>query len=170
MQCWDADLLSSDDHLGTVELDLANMVRGTKTSADCKASILRSEKRPRLNLFRAKKHKGWWPFVTVDPASKKPKLTGKVEAEFLLLTEEEATAKPAGRGHDEPDALPLPIRPKDSFLWFTSPLRTLRFVVWKNHKCIILKVIFLLLVILFVFLFIYQLPSIAVTKIVEKIG
>ena len=33
---------------------------------------------------------------------------GKVEAELILMTAEEAEEQPAGKGRDEPDALPEP--------------------------------------------------------------
>ena len=33
---------------------------------------------------------------------------GKLEAEFELLTEEEAEKKPAGKGREEPEPLPKP--------------------------------------------------------------
>ncbi len=98
------------------------------------------------------------------------KLTGKLEAEFTLLTEEEASANPVGKAREEPDPLPLPNRPKDSFLWFMAPLRTFRFVVWKNYKCLIIQIILLMFFAIFVLIFVYQLPSSILTQIMAKVG
>ncbi|RNA44743.1 otoferlin-like isoform X1 [Brachionus plicatilis] len=64
---------------------------------------------------------------------------GKLEAEFQLLSEQQALEKPAGFGRNEPDALPEPDRPQDSFAWFLSPLRTFRYVIWKNNKCFFIQ-------------------------------
>ena len=38
-----------------------------------------------------------------------PSFQGKVEAEFMLLTVEEAEKNPAGLGREEPDALEKPV-------------------------------------------------------------
>jgi hypothetical protein len=145
------------------------MIRGAKLSKNCKASMLSSSKRPHVNLFKTKRVKGWWPFVSTDVRGNM-KLTGKLEAELILLTEEETIASPAGKAREEPDPLPAPNRPKDSFLWFMAPLRTFRFVVWKNYKCLIIQICLLLLFIIFILIFIYQLPSSILNQIVGKIG
>lgn len=122
-----------------------------------------------MNLFKTKSHKGWWPFVTID-SHQNLKLTGKLEAEFTLLSEEQALERPAGRGRDEPDPLPAPNRPKDSFLWFSAPLRTFRYVIWKNYKLAIIQGVVLILFIIFILIFIYQLPSKILEKVAAKIG
>lgn len=87
-----------------------------------------------------------------------------------MLTEKQALENPAGKGRDPPQALEMPDRPVTSFLWFTSPLLTLRYIIWKNHKWLIIKVVALILVALFILLIIYQLPSTIITQIFSKVG
>ncbi|KAI1885019.1 hypothetical protein AGOR_G00215870 [Albula goreensis] len=96
MQVWDFERLSSDDFLGTVELDLHGFPRGAKTAKACKMDMLgiTSEK---ISIFQQKRSRGWWPFVKAGD------LTGKVEAEFHLVTSEEAEKYPVGRARKEPE-------------------------------------------------------------------
>jgi len=49
-------------------------------------------------------------------------------------------------------------RPQTSFLWFTSPLKTLRYIVWRNYKWYFIIAILLLIFIIFLILFIYSFP------------
>jgi hypothetical protein len=86
------------------------MIRGSKMSEKCKLSMVKNEKqRAHVNIFEVKNHRGWWPFVMKDDANNNQiKLSGKVEAEFILLTEEQALAKPAGLGREPPDPMPEP--------------------------------------------------------------
>jgi len=49
-------------------------------------------------------------------------------------------------------------RPETSFLWFTSPWKTLKLLVWDNYKWKCLCLLILLLIILFLFLAIYRIP------------
>lgn len=49
-------------HLGYLTLDLWNMPRGTKSPWRCTIS----DKVPRINLFKAKKIRGWWPFISTE--------------------------------------------------------------------------------------------------------
>lgn len=95
---------------------------------------------------------------------------GKLEAEFQLLSEQQALEKPAGLGRNEPDALPEPDRPQDSFAWFLSPLRTFRYVIWKNNKCFFIQLFLVMLLVLFFILIIIQLPSQIVQKALGFFG
>ncbi|CAF0876645.1 unnamed protein product [Brachionus calyciflorus] len=125
-ECWDADLISSDDILGSLQLDLSKMIKGAKSSSFCKLSMLKKKNNQDINLFKVKNHRGWWPFSIYD-SGKSLKLAGKLEAEFQLLTEQQALEKPAGLGRKEPDPLPEPQREDESFAWFLSPLKTFRY-------------------------------------------
>lgn len=51
--------------------------------------------------------RGWWPFF-IKKENDEMELTGKVEAEFQLLSKEEAEKNPSGYGRSEPDALEKP--------------------------------------------------------------
>ena len=95
---------------------------------------------------------------------------GKLEAELSLLTEKEAIENPAGKGREPPQQLEEPDRPQTSFLWFTSPLRSLRFVIWKNYKWIIIKIAIGVLIAIFFLIFLYQLPSAFISQLFSKIG
>lgn len=89
-------------------LDLSRCPRGAKSSKLCSLKMLDTDGSvPMVNLFKQKRAKGWWPF-TVQKNGQKIRLTGKLEAEFHLLTKEEAEQSPAGYGRDEPDALEKP--------------------------------------------------------------
>ena len=58
LECWDKDEISSDDLLGTINLDLSEFVIGA-----AKEKFSFSEmKKNKDNLFKKKKCEGWWPF------------------------------------------------------------------------------------------------------------
>lgn len=64
VQVWDNDLFSRDDFLGTLNLNLAQLLRPTAKPAKCflqpPAAIRRDQY---LNLFREEKIRGWYPIV-----------------------------------------------------------------------------------------------------------
>lgn len=62
LQVWDFETLSSDDFLGTVELDLHSFPRGAKTAKSCKADML-TERLEKVSIFQQKRTRGWWPFI-----------------------------------------------------------------------------------------------------------
>ncbi|MRC56973.1 hypothetical protein GH877_30420, partial [Bacillus thuringiensis] len=73
-----------------------------------------------------------------------------------------------GVGRDEPNQHPFleePKRPQTSFLWFTSPLKTLRYIVWRNYKWYFIIAILLRILILFLILFFYSFPGAVVNKL-----
>lgn len=51
--------------IGTLDLELSRMPRGSKGPEQCNLSML-EPKVPRINLFRTKRTKGWWPFKGND--------------------------------------------------------------------------------------------------------
>ncbi|KAM7540784.1 hypothetical protein Aperf_G00000029183 [Anoplocephala perfoliata] len=169
MQVWDNDLFSPDDYLGTMELPLTHMPQPVKKKKDCTLEIMNtsSQKHKMINLFEAKRTGGFWPFA--DQPGPDGQLTGKLEAEMELLTKEEALAKPAGKGQDEVNANPhldKPNRPATSFLWFTSPLKTCKFIIWKRLKWIIIITLIVVLLILLIVFFVYALPGLLARKMV----
>ena len=50
-------------------------------------------------------------------------------------------------------------RPDGSFLWFLNPVRSMRYIIWRNHKWSILKCLFWVLFALFLAMFFYSLPG-----------
>ena len=59
----------------------------------------------------------------------------------------------------------MPSRPETSFLWFSNPLQTFRFIIWKQYWKEIIIAIFLLLFLLALVIFFIQLPGLIVNKI-----
>lgn len=49
-------------------------------------------------------------------------------------------------------------RPETSFLWFSNPCKTMRFIVWRRFKWVIVGLLVLLIVLLFVAVLLYSLP------------
>ena len=49
-------------------------------------------------------------------------------------------------------------RPATSFLWFTSPFKTLKYLIWRRYKWIILLLLILIIVALLIGIFIYSMP------------
>lgn len=67
LQCWDADVVSADDFLGSVQLNLARMIPGAETARNCRLSMLSKNKnRPTVNLFKVKNLRGWWPMAVFE--------------------------------------------------------------------------------------------------------
>ncbi|XP_047457611.1 fer-1-like protein 6 isoform X2 [Mugil cephalus] len=159
LQVWDFETLSSDDFLGTLELDLHGFPRGAKTAKVCKGDML-TNGMDRISIFQQKRARGWWPFI------KSGELTGKVEAEFHLVTAEEAEKNPVGRARKEPEPLPKPNRPDTSFSWFVNPFKCFFHLVWRNYKKYIIAAVLLLITMLFLALLFYTLPGAISQKIV----
>ncbi|NXX53417.1 FR1L4 protein, partial [Scopus umbretta] len=104
---------------GSIELKLHDMVRAAKSSEHCTIKMAKENATPRFSIFRNKRMRGWWPFIKLkdqedekreerEGKQKKKKknifpLQGKVEAEFQLLTVEEAEKSPVGLGRKEPE-------------------------------------------------------------------
>ncbi|XP_065818496.1 fer-1-like protein 6 isoform X1 [Labrus bergylta] len=160
LQVWDFETLSSDDFLGTVELDLHGFPRGAKTAKVCKVDML-TDGTEKISIFQQKRARGWWP------VSKSGELTGKVEAEFHLVTAEEAEKNPVGRARKEPEPLPKPNRPDTSFSWFVNPFKCFFHLIWKNYKKYIIIGLVLLITALFLALLFYTLPGAISQKIVS---
>ncbi|NXJ42464.1 FR1L4 protein, partial [Ciconia maguari] len=85
---------------GSIELKLHDMVRAAKSSEHCTIKMAKENATPRFSIFRNKRMRGWWPFIKLKDMFP---LQGKVEAEFQLLTVEEAEKSPVGLGRKEPE-------------------------------------------------------------------
>ncbi|XP_051634415.1 fer-1-like protein 6 isoform X2 [Manacus candei] len=161
LQVWDFERLSSDDFLGTLELDLNGFPQAVKTAKSCDlGTVLAAREENKISIFQQKRVRGWWPFI------KAGELTGKVEAEFHLVTAEEAEKNPVGKARKEPEPLEKPNRPDTSFSWFVNPFKCLYHLIWKNYKKYIIIGIILLILVVFLVLFIYTLPGAISRRIV----
>uniref|UniRef100_A0A665VP25 Myoferlin like n=1 Tax=Echeneis naucrates TaxID=173247 RepID=A0A665VP25_ECHNA len=175
IQIWDNDKFSLDDYLGSIELDLLNLIPPAKTPEKCSLKMLpgmagsASAKKPQHNsLFSQKSVRGWWPCMIEQDG--KHVLGGKVEMTLEIVEEKEMEERPAGKGRDEPNMNPKldqPNQPDTSFFWFTNPCKTMKFIVWRRFKWIFIGVILLLLVILFLGILFYSLPNYISMKIVK---
>lgn len=170
LEVWDNDALV-DDFLGALSLELWSMPRGSKVASMCKLKLLKDEA-PRIDLFKIRRTRGWWPFRRLDEEAKPSKytLTGKIDLELEILTEQEAKESPAGKGRSEPNPLPAPHRPATSFFWITSPLKAIRFIILKQSAkflVALLIILLILMVIWFILSGIYAFPGYLVKKIVK---
>ncbi|XP_042320398.1 fer-1-like protein 6 [Sceloporus undulatus] len=161
LQVWDFERLSSDDFLGSLEMNLNGFPRAAKTAKRCDISMVTAvSEENKISIFQQKRVRGWWPFV------KAGELTGKVEAEFHLVTAEEAEKNPVGKARKEPEPLEKPNRPDTSFSWFVNPFKCLYHLIWRNYKKYIIIGLILLILTVFLVLFIYTLPGAISRRIV----
>lgn len=161
LQVWDFERLSSDDFLGSLEMNLNSFPRAAKSAKACDLSKFENaSEENKISIFQQKRVRGWWPFA------KSKELTGKVEAEFHLVTAEEAEKNPVGKARKEPEPLAKPNRPDTSFSWFVSPFKCLYHLIWKNYKKYIIIAFILIILIIFLVLFIYTLPGAISRRIV----
>uniref|UniRef100_A0A673FXM7 Myoferlin-like n=1 Tax=Sinocyclocheilus rhinocerous TaxID=307959 RepID=A0A673FXM7_9TELE len=148
IQVWDNDKFSLDDYLGTVELDMLHLIPPAKTPEKCSLSMLTQTGKnlTPTSLFSQKSVRGWWPCAMEEDGKKI--LAGKVEMTLEVVEEEEAEERPAGKGRDEPNMNPKldpPNRPDTSFLWFTNPCKTMKFIIWRRYKWLFIGLIILIL-------------------------
>ncbi|XP_012889823.1 PREDICTED: myoferlin isoform X2 [Dipodomys ordii] len=174
IQIWDNDKFSLDDYLGFLELDLHHTIVPAKSSEKCNLDMVPDLKAmdplkaKTASLFEQKSMKGWWPCYADKDGCRV--LAGKVEMTLEVLNEKEADERPAGKGRDEPNMNPKldpPNRPETSFLWFTNPCKTMRFIVWRRFKWVIIGLLILLILLLFVAVLLYSLPNYLSMKIVR---
>ncbi|XP_060244870.1 myoferlin isoform X2 [Meriones unguiculatus] len=174
IQIWDNDKFSLDDYLGFLELDLHHTIIPAKSSEKCNLDMIPDLKAvdplkaKTASLFEQKSMKGWWPCFADKDGSRV--MAGKVEMTLEVLNEREADERPAGKGRSEPNMNPKldpPNRPETSFLWFTNPCKTMRFIVWRRFKWVIIGLLLLLILLLFVAVLLYSLPNYLSMKIVR---
>jgi otoferlin len=67
LQCYDADQITADDKLGEIELNLNKLIRGATTAQNCTLKMIKEESWPKVNLFKDRHIRGWWPFIANDP-------------------------------------------------------------------------------------------------------
>ncbi|XP_051002362.1 myoferlin [Acomys russatus] len=174
IQIWDNDKFSLDDYLGFLELDLHHTIMPAKSSEKCNLDMIPDLKAmdplkaKTASLFEQKSMKGWWPCYADKDGSRV--MAGKVEMTLEVLNEREVDERPAGKGRSEPNMNPKldpPNRPETSFLWFTNPCKTMRFIVWRRFKWVIIGLLLLFILLLFVAVLLYSLPNYLSMKIVR---
>ncbi|XP_073345751.1 myoferlin isoform X3 [Pagrus major] len=178
VQIWDNDKFSLDDYLGTLELDLRNLVAPAKTPEKCSLVMMDDveigaphKTEQAKSLFAQQSVRGWWP-CSIEKDGKKA-LGGKVEMTLEIVSEEHADERPAGKGRDEPNMNPKldpPKRPETSFFWFTNPCKTMKFIVWRRFRCLFIGLIILIILVLFLAILLYSLPNYISMKIVKPLS
>lgn len=126
LQIWDDDIISQDDFLGSLEINLSSFPQPFETAKQCQLTTYESvfntqiaghrkpcpaatAARRLVNLFREKKIRGWFPVRgNIPEMNNKLGLAGKIDMELELLTEKEAATYPVGLGRNPPNALPEP--------------------------------------------------------------
>ncbi|XP_023396913.2 LOW QUALITY PROTEIN: fer-1-like protein 5 [Loxodonta africana] len=167
IQVWDNDILSSDDFLGVLELDLADMPFPARYAKNCSIRLMDTEPKwphfhqhKHVSLFKKKIVTGWWPCQVLD--SGKWRLSGKINMTLEMLTEDEAALKPAGRGQSEPNRYPTlqpPIRLDSTLRWVLLPMQNLWQYIWKHNRKKILALFVILVILFMLFNFIYATPN-----------
>ncbi|XP_066173632.1 dysferlin isoform X8 [Sylvia atricapilla] len=170
LQIWDNDKFSFDDYLGSIQMDLNRMPKPAKTAEKCSLDLVGDSLSSghSVSLFEQKTVKGWWPCVAEQ--DKQKILAGKLEMTLEIVAEQEHEERPAGMGRDEPNMNPRledPKRPETSFLWFTSPYKTLKFILWRRYKWVLILAILLFILLLFLGIFVYAFPNYAAMKLVK---
>ncbi|XP_067379390.1 dysferlin isoform X11 [Channa argus] len=171
IQVWDNDKFSFDDYLGHLVMDLNHMLRPAKSPEKCNLQLLDQPADRLVSLFEQKTVKGWWP-CTCEKNGEKI-IAGKVEMSLEIVSEQEQEERPAGLGRDEPNMNPHleePQRPETSFLWFSSPYKTLKYILWRRFKWFIILFIILFLIFLFLGIFLYSFPNYVAMKMVGPFG
>ncbi|XP_064007293.1 dysferlin isoform X1 [Pogoniulus pusillus] len=169
-QIWDNDKFSFDDYLGSIQMDLNKMPKPAKTAEKCSLELVDENLSSSrfVSLFEQKTVKGWWPCVAEQ--NQKQILAGKLEMTLEIVAEQEHEERPAGMGRDEPNMNPKledPKRPETSFLWFTSPYKTMKYILWRRYKWVLILGILLCILLLFLGIFIYAFPNYAAMKLVK---
>jgi len=166
VRVYDYDIFSSNDMLGWTELNLVSLPSPTKGYKECSLSQYDEKDKNRLSIFEKKKIKGFWPVY--DDSLGERELTGKVELEIEVLTEEEAIDRPAGKAREDPNTNPTlepPNRPQTSFNWFTNPWMVIKIMIWGRYKWKIIGGLLSLLGIAFLALLIYESPAAIMEKV-----
>ncbi|RLV89969.1 hypothetical protein DV515_00014614 [Chloebia gouldiae] len=152
------------------KMDLNRMPKPAKTAEKCSLDLVDDSLSSGrfVSLFEQKTVKGWWPCVAEQNQQKI--LAGKLEMTLEIVAEQEHEERPAGMGRDEPNMNPRledPKRPETSFLWFTSPYKTLKFILWRRYKWVLILAILLFILLLFLGIFVYAFPNYAAMKLVK---
>uniref|UniRef100_A0A8C0X1W2 C2 domain-containing protein n=1 Tax=Castor canadensis TaxID=51338 RepID=A0A8C0X1W2_CASCN len=166
-QIWDNDKFSFDDFLGSLQLDLNRMPKPAKTAEKCSLDQLDDTFHPErfVSLFEQKTVKGWWPCVAEEcekrilAVSLHPPGQGYATCCYKL--------RPGFGGRRADLRSVASRRPDTSFLWFTSPYKTMKFILWRRFRCAIILFIVLFILLLFLGIFVYAFPNYAAMKLVK---
>ncbi|KAL7675086.1 hypothetical protein ACOME3_001355 [Neoechinorhynchus agilis] len=158
LQLWDNDKFSANEFLGNTKFNINAISRPAKWSRSC--SLKEHLKLETISIFDQQRIRGWWPLVRMDTG--KLIQIGTIEAEFSIVGENEIKSRPVGKGREDPNINPVlhqPNRPMTSFSWFSTPIRTFRYVVLRHHKKQLILSFVITLVTGLLLSFLYQIPD-----------
>ncbi|XP_022212778.2 otoferlin [Drosophila obscura] len=159
LQIWDRDVITRNEYLGALELNLSNMPMPYETEGQCRAY---AKQRKRLNLFQRRSVHGWFPVESApQPRFGLPVTStkGKIELQIDVCTSVEASNQPAGHGHDPPMALEKPNRPSTAFNPLTHPFKSFHYILWPSLRKYVLWGVLVAAVILGLVLYFSELPG-----------
>ena len=65
IHCFDSDQITQDDLLGILDLNLCSFKQGSNSYKTCSTRML-DDNWPKINLFKKRQHRGWWPFLNIN--------------------------------------------------------------------------------------------------------
>nr|XP_026691852.1 myoferlin isoform X2 [Ciona intestinalis] len=165
IQVWDNDLFGPNEYISEIVLPLTHAPKCCKFNKTCTLENVPDEqgncRMDMVNLFEQNSQiKGWWPLYRMVDGVKEQ--AGKLEMSVEILTSEEEEEKPSGQGRDEPNMHPKlekPNRPATSFAWFSSPFKSLYYIIWRKYKWFIIGGLVALLFAAFLVMFLYSFPN-----------
>ncbi|XP_030572579.1 fer-1-like protein 6 isoform X1 [Drosophila novamexicana] len=158
LQIWDKDVVTRDEYLGALEVNLSNLPLPYHTERSCQPF---PRTRQRINLFSRKTVHGWFPLhdAPESPNGAANSLGGKIELQLDVCTEAEASNLPAGLGHQPPMALEAPKRPETSFNPLTHPFKSAHLILWPVIRKYVFIGLFVIFVCMGLTLFFANLPN-----------
>ncbi|XP_050073684.1 fer-1-like protein 6 [Anopheles maculipalpis] len=181
VQIWDNDAFSADDFLGTMELNLMRLPVPASSADACKLSQglsltgTGSGTGGRLNLFVERRVRGWFPVYgknmsSIDATDQQcdVSLTGKIELELEILSNEDAVQNPVGVGRKPPQHLPEPLRPEVSFNWLRQPAKTFNKLLWPRVRKSFIWIGTVVLLCLLIYGLVVNLPTVFMVRSLEQ--
>ncbi|XP_049289456.1 myoferlin-like [Anopheles funestus] len=184
VQIWDNDSFSADDFLGTMDLNLAQLPVPASTADACKFTEslsltgYGSSAGGSLNLFVERRVRGWFPVhgkrtSNIDASDRRQpaggvSLTGKIELELEILSEEDAAENPVGVGRKPPQHLPEPLRPEVSFHWLRQPAKTFNKLLWPRIRKSFIWIGTVILLCLLIYGLVINVPTVFMVRSLEQ--
>ncbi|KAK9499376.1 hypothetical protein O3M35_002424 [Rhynocoris fuscipes] len=168
IQLWDCERFHPNEYLGTLSFDIHRIplpIRETTKALNIDKHFMENSKT--IDLLKIKYLRGWWPVMTNRPKYGNRNMVGLIELEFHLLTADEAESFPAGKGRNEPEALPVPLRPSVQWSLWVVPFRALWVYVFGYHKRTIIISLIIFAIALFILIFVYSFPQYSVKKLLN---
>ncbi|XP_010561323.1 PREDICTED: fer-1-like protein 5 [Haliaeetus leucocephalus] len=140
LQVWDNDKFSADDFLGVLELELTRLPQPAQHPQNCTPIGQGTPQSP-------------WPWRGAQAPSRLSLFRQRRVRGWWPCTVQEGSKR----------------RLSWSFLWLQAPLRSLRYGIWRQHRCRISLGLALLLLLALLLTFIYAAPGYLAMKVVNPL-